>query len=127
MLPEDPSCIHAWQRIGDQITTSGHLVAADIAKLAAIGVAHIIDLAAPEHEWALLDEQERLAGLGIAIGLVIGVALARVIEGALFGVIALEPMLFVAITAVLTLVALLATLLPARHAIAVDPAAALRD
>ena len=68
-----------------------------------------------------------LAGLGIVIGLVIGVALARVIEGALFGVIALEPTLFAAITALLAVVALLATLLPARHALAIDPAVALRD
>lgn len=69
----------------------------------------------------------KLAGIGIVIGLVIGVALARVIEGALFGVIALEPTLFAGITVLLAVVALLATLLPARHALAVDPAAALRD
>lgn len=69
----------------------------------------------------------RLAGIGIAIGLGLGVALARVIESALFGVVALEPALFVAITALLTVVALLATLLPARHAVSVDPAGALRD
>lgn len=69
----------------------------------------------------------RLASLGIAIGLAFGVAASRLIEGALFGVVALEPVLFVAITAVLTTVALVATLLPARHAISVDPAGALRD
>lgn len=69
----------------------------------------------------------KLAGLGIVIGLGLGMAAARVIEGALFGVVALEPILFVAITALLTTVALLATLLPARHAISVDPAGALRD
>ena len=39
----------------------------------------------------------------------------------------LFALLFVAITALLTTVALLATLLPARHAISVDPAGALRD
>jgi predicted permease len=69
----------------------------------------------------------KLAGMGIAIGLGFGFAAARFIEGALFGVVALEPMLFVAITALLTTVALVATLLPARHAISVDPAGALRD
>lgn len=66
MLPEDPHCIHAWHRINDRITTSGHLMADDIEDLAAIGVRHVIDLAAPEHEWALPDEEERLAALGIA-------------------------------------------------------------
>lgn len=69
----------------------------------------------------------KLAGLGIVIGLGLGVAAARFIEGALFGVVALEPALFAAITVLLTTVALLATLLPARHAIGVDPAGALRD
>jgi predicted permease len=69
----------------------------------------------------------KLAGFGVAGGLVLGIALARVIESALFGVVALEPMLFVATTGLLTLVALLATLLPARHALTVDPAGALRD
>jgi predicted permease len=69
----------------------------------------------------------KLAGFGIVIGLGFGFAAARFIEGALFGVVALEPMLFVAITALLTTVALVATLLPARLAISVDPAGALRD
>ena len=69
----------------------------------------------------------KLAGIGIVIGLGFGIAAARLIEGALFGVVALEPSLFIAITAVLTAVALIATLLPARHAISVDPAGALRD
>jgi putative ABC transport system permease protein len=69
----------------------------------------------------------KLAGLGIVIGLGFGIGAARFIEAALFGVVALEPQLFVAITGVLTAVALIATLLPARHAISVDPAGALRD
>lgn len=69
----------------------------------------------------------KLAGLGILVGLGLGVGAARLIESALFGVVAIEPVLFVAITALLTTVALLATLLPARHAISVDPAGALRD
>jgi putative ABC transport system permease protein len=69
----------------------------------------------------------KLAAFGIVIGLGLGIGAARLIESALFGVVAVEPSLFAAITAVLTLVALLATLLPARHAISVDPAGALRD
>lgn len=69
----------------------------------------------------------KLAGLGIVIGLGFGIGAARLIEGALFGVVALEPQLFIVITGILTAVALIATLLPARHAISVDPAGALRD
>jgi len=69
----------------------------------------------------------KLAGLGIGIGLGLSVALARVIENMLFGVVAVEPALFASITIALTLVAILATLLPARHAVQVDPATTLRD
>ncbi len=69
----------------------------------------------------------KLAGMGILIGLVMAISLARVIESALFGVVAVEPVLFAAITAALTMVALVATLVPARHAVSVDPASALRD
>jgi putative ABC transport system permease protein len=68
----------------------------------------------------------RIAGLGIMIGLGLGVALARVMENLLFGVVALEPWLFAAIALILATAALAASLLPARHATSVDPATALR-
>jgi putative ABC transport system permease protein len=68
----------------------------------------------------------RMAALGIVIGLVAGVALARVMESALFGIVALEPWLFAAIAATLVVAALVASLLPALHATRVDPAIALR-
>lgn len=66
MMLEDPPCISGWQRISDMVTTSGRLVAEDLPLLAAMGVRHVIDLAAPEHQYALADEGERLAALGIA-------------------------------------------------------------
>jgi predicted permease len=68
----------------------------------------------------------RMAALGIAIGLAFGVALARLMENLLFGVVALEPWLFAAVALTLTAAAVAASLLPARHATSVDPAAALR-
>jgi putative ABC transport system permease protein len=69
----------------------------------------------------------RLASMGIALGLLIGVGLARLMESALFGVVAVEPSLFAGITLLLALVALAATLLPARQAVSVDASAMLRD
>jgi ABC-type antimicrobial peptide transport system permease subunit len=69
----------------------------------------------------------RLAGLGIVIGLAIGIALARLMESALLGIITAEPSLFALITLALALVALLATLVPAAQAARVDPIGALRD
>ena len=67
----------------------------------------------------------KLAALGLAIGLPVALALGRVMAGALFGVVALDPMTFVAFTLLLTGVATLAGYLPARRAMRVDPMVAL--
>src|SRR5262249_27845256 len=58
----------------------------------------------------------RLAAAGLAAGLVLAVALARVMESALFSVVTAEPALFVVITSILGGTALLASLVPAPHA-----------
>jgi putative ABC transport system permease protein len=68
----------------------------------------------------------KLAALGLAIGLPVALALGGVMAGALFGVVALEPMTFVGFMLLLTGVALLAGYLPARRAMRVDPMIALR-
>jgi ABC-type antimicrobial peptide transport system permease subunit len=74
-----------------------------------------------------LGQGTKLAAIGIVAGLVLGVLLARLMETVLFGVVAVEPSLFVAITVGLASVALLATLVPAHHASRVDPIQALRE
>jgi predicted permease len=68
----------------------------------------------------------RLAVVGVVIGLGTSFALARFIAAFLFGVDKWDPMVFVAVPAVLTAVALLAVWLPARRASRVDPMIALR-
>ncbi len=67
-----------------------------------------------------------LAGVGMAIGLVGAVGLSRFMESLLFGVTPLDPIAFTAMPLVLASAAMLASYLPARRAIAVDPAATLR-
>ena len=68
----------------------------------------------------------RLVLLGIAIGLVVSLALGRVIASQLWGVSAHDPMTLVATAALLLLICVVACWLPARRATQVDPLVALR-
>jgi putative ABC transport system permease protein len=68
----------------------------------------------------------RMALAGAAAGLVLAVALGRAIQGILFEVTAWDPLPLAAAAIVLTVVVLLASLLPARRAASVDPLVALR-
>jgi putative ABC transport system permease protein len=68
----------------------------------------------------------QLTLLGIAIGLAGSLALTRLISSHLFGVTATDPLTFLAVAAVLLIVAMAACLVPARRATKVDPMEALR-
>jgi putative ABC transport system permease protein len=67
-----------------------------------------------------------MAGLGIALGAVIGVAATRVMKELLFGVSAADPVTFGAVALLLATVTLLASYIPALRATRVDPIVALR-
>ena len=61
----DPDDILAWQRLSDTLTTSGKLDERDPARLAAIGVKQVINLAMPDHPEALPDAESAFAAQGI--------------------------------------------------------------
>jgi uncharacterized protein (TIGR01244 family) len=61
----DPDDIRGWQRLSPQVTTSGRLEAGDPARLAEIGVRHVVNLALDGHPEALADEADLLASAGI--------------------------------------------------------------
>src|SRR5438067_3809417 len=62
---------------------------------------------------------------GIAIGLLLAVATARIVSGILYGIGVLDPVAFTVAPVVLTVAALVAMWLPARRAARVDPVQAL--
>ena len=68
----------------------------------------------------------RLAGIGVAMGLLLAAVVTRLMAGLLFGVSPLDPMTFGLMSAVFVAVALVATYLPARRAAAADPMTVLR-
>jgi ABC-type antimicrobial peptide transport system permease subunit len=68
----------------------------------------------------------RLIVCGTVVGLVGSLAVSRVLASLLFGVGSRDPITYVLVTLLLIVVALLATLIPARLASRVDPMVALR-
>jgi len=74
----------------------------------------------------LLRQGAKTALVGVAIGIAAALGLTELMRGLLFGVSAQDPLTFVAVAALLMSVALLASYIPARRAMLVDPVVALR-
>jgi predicted permease len=71
----------------------------------------------------------RLAGIGVAVGAVTALLLARLVSAfshLLYGVRPSDPITFVTVSVILTIVAALACYLPARQAASIEPMHALR-
>jgi putative ABC transport system permease protein len=74
----------------------------------------------------ILGQAARLAATGVAIGIVASLAITRLMASLLFGISATDPFTFIGVAVLLSFVALLASYVPARRAMRVDPMVALR-
>ncbi|MEW6736440.1 MAG: ABC transporter permease, partial [Acidobacteriota bacterium] len=64
--------------------------------------------------------------IGIIVGLAVALALTRLMTSLLYGVSTSDPVIFIGVSLILVIVALLASYIPARRASRVDPMIALR-
>jgi predicted permease len=76
--------------------------------------------------WAVLREAIVLAGMGIALGILMALALARILSSVVFGIAPYDPTTMLASALVLVAVAALSAGIPARRAAKIDPMEALR-
>ncbi|MFZ1136047.1 MAG: ABC transporter permease [Candidatus Korobacteraceae bacterium] len=74
----------------------------------------------------VLSKGLRLIGVGMVLGILASVALTRLVASQLWGVSPRDPVTFVGVMVVLTVVGTAACLVPARRATRVDPLVALR-
>ena len=91
-----------------------------------IGIRMALGARAGDVRTLFLRQGLRLIVTGIALGIVISLALTRVMSALLFGVSPMDPTTYATMSLTLTTVGLVASYLPARRASHVDPVTALR-
>jgi ABC-type antimicrobial peptide transport system permease subunit len=74
----------------------------------------------------VLGEGARLAGIGVAIGVLAAVFATQLIQSWLFEIGRVDPLTFACVAAGLVVVSLAASYIPARRATKVDPLLAMR-
>ena len=74
----------------------------------------------------VMSDGVKLAGIGLTIGVLIALAVTRLLRGLLNGLSPTDPITFCSIALILTFVALAASYIPARRATRTDPIDALR-
>jgi len=75
----------------------------------------------------VMKDGAQMTAIGLAIGLIASFGLTRLMRSMLFGVKPSDPLTFIAVAALLSVIAMLACYLPAQRAMKVDPIEALRQ
>jgi putative ABC transport system permease protein len=91
-----------------------------------LGVRVALGAQVPDVLWLVLRDTIRFTILGLLLGGAIALAAGRWVEPLLFGERATDPLVFGAVTGILALTAVTASIVPARRASRVDPNMALR-
>ncbi len=91
-----------------------------------IGIRMALGAEGPDVQGMVIRMGLRLVGIGVAIGLIVSVAIGRVIATQLWGVSAYDPWTLVCVPALLLVTGIVACWRPARRAASVDPLVALR-
>ena len=77
--------------------------------------------------WQVLREGGRITAIGIGIGLLLALGAGQFLQGILYGVKSIEPVVLVTAALILVAASLLASYIPALRATGVDPTVALRS
>ena len=91
-----------------------------------IGVRMALGASEQQVRQMVLSAGAKMAGIGLAIGIVGALVLTRFMQSMLYEMKSHDPVTFVGVCVVLGAVALLASYIPARRATKVDPVVALR-
>ena len=92
-----------------------------------VGVRMALGAQRSQVAWLFLKQTLKQVSIGLALGMAGAVPVGMALQGVLVDVRANHPLLLTAIAGFVTLVALVATVLPARRAARLDPVAALRQ